>query len=122
MLTTITNLPDNIVGVSATGKVTAQDYERVLIPLIEEKLKRHKKLSCLYQLGPDFEGFEPAALWNDASIGMRHPFSWTRIACVTDVDWIFNTTKAFGFLSAGHMRVFRNAELEAATKWIIEAD
>ena len=45
------DLPENILGVSAEGKVTGKDYETILIPAVEVKFKTHKKIRMLYQLG-----------------------------------------------------------------------
>ena len=35
MLTLIEDLPQDVVGVEAHGKVTAEDYERVLVPAVD---------------------------------------------------------------------------------------
>ena len=73
-------------------------------------------------MGEDFEGFEPAALWDDAKVGMSHPLSWDRVACVTDVEWIRHAAKAFGLLSFGHMRIFKNSESGDAINWVSGTD
>ncbi len=44
-----------------------------------------------------------------------------RIAVVTDVDWILNTVKAFGFMLPCEVRVFDYALLHEARGWISEA-
>lgn len=43
MLRIMNDLPDNILGVSAEGKITGTDYETVLIPAVEKILKAQKK-------------------------------------------------------------------------------
>ena len=43
MLEPITGLPDNALGFTAVGDVTAEDYETILIPAVEEKLKTEEK-------------------------------------------------------------------------------
>ena len=48
MIEIIQGLPDNVVAVTASGKVTGEDYDSVLIPVIEEKLKKHDKIRVLY--------------------------------------------------------------------------
>lgn len=37
---------------------------------------------------------------------------------VTDVDWLRAVTKAFGFAMPGEVRVFSNAEMDAARDWL----
>lgn len=34
----LTNFPDHVVGVSASGQINAKDYETVLIPAIDSAL------------------------------------------------------------------------------------
>ena len=58
-------LPENVVAVIASGKVTGEDYDNVLIPAIEGKIKKCGKIRMLYQLGQDFMGFTYEAMWED---------------------------------------------------------
>jgi len=118
MITVIPGLPGNVLGFSASGKVTASDYETVLVPAIEEGLAGQAKLRLLYHLGADFEGFGIGAMWADAKVGLEHPSAWERIALVTDIDWLRSATHLFGFAMPGEVRVFSNAELPDAKKWV----
>lgn len=121
MIERIPDLPDHVLGFTAKGRVTAADYESVLIPAVEEALSRHLKVRLLYHLGGEFSGFEAGALWDDAKVGLRHLGAWERIALVSDVDWIRVAAKALGFAMPGQVRVFSNTELSAAKAWLSEA-
>lgn len=118
MVEPVQGLPDNVVGFRGVGRITSEDYETVLIPAVEAKLAESDKLRLLYWLGEDFEGFDAGAMWDDAKVGLRHITSWERIAFVTDVEWLRETAKIFGFVMPGHVRVFHNAELEDAKEWV----
>ena len=118
MIEQIQNLPSNVLGFTAKGTVTGADYETVIIPAVEAMLSKHPKVRFLYHLGEEFSGFETAALWEDAKIGLKHLASWDKIAVVTDVDWIRVATKVFGFLLQGHIRLFHNTELNVARDWL----
>jgi hypothetical protein len=120
MIEMMTGLPDNVIGFTATGKVTAADYEDIIVPAVEEALERHDKLRLLYHLGPEFDGYEAGALWEDTKVGLSHLARWQRIALVADIDWIRMAVKAFGFAMPGEVRVFHNAELDAARAWLTE--
>ena len=120
MIESIPDLPDNVLGFSASGTVTARDYEALIIPAVEAMFARHDKIRLLYHLGPDVTGFEAAAMWDDARVGLRHFSGWERIAVVSDVDWIRGAMRLFGLAMPGEVRVFQNAELAAATRWISE--
>jgi hypothetical protein len=118
MIERLTGLPENVIGFCAHGKVTGADYEQHVVPAVEEVLARHDKIRILYQLGDDFESFDAGALWEDTKVGLGHFAAWERIALVTDLDWMRTTAKAMGFLMPGEVRVFTNAELDAARGWL----
>jgi len=120
MLIIINDLPANVLGVSAEGKITGTDYETVLIPAIEQKLKSNKKIRMLYQLGIRFTGFELSAMLDDAKMGMKHLSAWDRIALVSDHEMINTFAKFFGHMLSCELRIFKNAEMGEAKKWITE--
>jgi hypothetical protein len=120
MIEVMTDLPERVLGLKASGEVTADDYKTVLVPAIEEKLTKHKKVRLLYVLGDEFKGYTGGAAWEDAKVGMKHLTSFERVAVVTDVDWIGNMIKAFGFALPGEVRVFEDDDLEDARQWISE--
>jgi hypothetical protein len=116
----MTDLPDRVLGVKASGEVTANDYKTVLVPAIEQKLTQHRKVRLLYVIGDEFEGYTGGAAWEDAKVGMKHLTSFERVAVVTGVDWIEKMIKAFGFALPGEVRVFDDDDLEDARQWISE--
>ena len=120
MMELIPDLPDHVVGVKATGHITAEDYEQVLIPAVEEKLKTNKKINFIYHVDENFERFAPGAMWSDAKTGFAHLADWNRVAAVTDVEWLRKMIAAFGFFWSGHIRVFRNTEYDQALEWVSE--
>ena len=120
MIERIKNLPENVIGFNAKDQITGDDYEKILIPLVEEKLKKFDKLNLLYHIGDEFEGFEPRAMWDDAKIGLMHMHSWGKIAIVTDVSWIRGTSKVLAFMMPAHVKVFDNKDLDEAVKWVSE--
>ena len=118
MIQLLPNLPDQVVGVIASGQVDASDYETVFIPAIEAKLKAHGRVRIFYQLGPAFTGFTSGAMWDDMKVGMGHLKAWERIAVVTDMEWIAGATRFFGFAMPCPVKVFPNSEFIAAVNWI----
>ena len=120
MLKRIENLPDKVLGLQASGKVSASDYQSVLVPELEVTLKKFRKARLLYVLGEAFDGFTGAAAWEDTKVGLKHLAQFERIAVVTDVDWIRNSVKVFGFALPAEVRVFGNDELKDARQWVSE--
>jgi hypothetical protein len=120
MVEQIPDLPDNVLGFTAKGTVTANDYESVIIPAVEALFSRQSRVRFLYHLGEDFSGFEAAAVWDDTKLGLKHLGGWERIAVVSGVEWIRAAVKVFGVAIPGHVRVFHNRELAEARRWITE--
>ncbi len=120
MLTPMKDLPSGVIGFSAEGTVTGEDYETVLIPTLENALKEGDKIHLLLYLGPEFKTYAPGALWDDSRFGVRHFFDFERIACVTDNELFTAMFKGLGFLMPATMRAFPVNELEAAKAWLAE--
>jgi len=118
MIELLPNLPSEVVGFIASGRVTAEDYESVVFPAIQSKLKEHAKVRILYQLGPRFSGFTAGAMWDDARVGLAHLSAWEKIAVVTDVDWVRAAVGIFRFVIPCPVKIFSNAQLAEANDWI----
>lgn len=119
MLERIPDLPDNVVGVRATGWVEARDYTEVLVPAAEAAIARHGKVRLLYQTGPGFVGFTPGAMWDDMKLGLSHLHAWERVAVVTDVVWIAGATRFMLFAMPCPVKVFGAAQLGEAEAWLV---
>ncbi len=119
MLELIDGLPDDVIGVTAHGDVTDDDYEDVLVPAIEDRRSRHDKIRLLYVLGEEFTGYEADAMWEDAKLGLRTFTAYDKIAVVTDAAWMRRAVSAFGWLIPGQVRVFDTAARDEATAWIV---
>ncbi len=121
MIETLDGFPQNVVAVACKGHVTRADYETVLIPTVEQALKQHDKIRLYYQIGTDFEGIDPGAVWEDFKVGMEHLSRWERAAVVTDVEWIGTTMKVFGFILPIEIRLFPLSQAAEARDWVAAA-
>lgn len=122
MIKLIPNLPGHVLGFTASGKVTGIDYESTIVPAVEKTLENHPKISLIYHLGEDFQGYDAAAIWDDTKIGLKHLTSWNRIAVVSDVSWIQTGVKAAGFLMPCEVKLYPNTRLDEAIAWASETD
>ena len=118
MIEQIADLPGNVVGFRASGRVTEGDYESVVLPAVDRAAGARVEIRLLYQLAPDFEGFDPHASWNEPRIGSTRRTTWGRVALVTDLAWLRRATRALGFAMPGELRVFENRALDEARAWI----
>ena len=114
MIEIIEGLPNNVVGIAVTGRVTKKDCYDVLIPAMEDSLKRHDKIRLYYELNSRF----PGAAWDDLNVGIEHIPPCERVAIVTDVGWIRYTVKALRILIPGEIRVFATVRASESRPWI----
>ena len=117
-VTVMTDLPDDVVGISVRDVITARDYSERIVPLIEERLKRHDKIRLLYRIGPEFSAFTPGAAWSDTRVGLMHLTQFSKIAVVSDLEWIRHGTRIFAPLIPAEVHVFGDRELDAAKAWV----
>ncbi|WP_223427393.1 SpoIIAA family protein [Tateyamaria pelophila] len=116
----IEGMPSDVVAVDLRGLITSQDYTSTLIPLVTERAQKHDKLKMLCVLGDYFDGYSPNAMWDDMRFGFSHLTTFSKLALVTDQEWIRNSAKIFGMLMPTEVMVFDLAELEDAKHWIGE--
>jgi hypothetical protein len=117
-VTVIEGLPDDVVGISVAGVVTARDYAETIVPLIESKLATHRKIRMIYRIGPEFEAYTPGAIWSDALVGVKHLTAFSRVAVVSDIGWIRHAVRAFAPLIPADVHVFADDDLAAARAWV----
>ena len=121
MLEIQTGWPDRVLAVTARERVTGEDYQSILIPALEDRLRRHEKIDLLYHLGEEFTRFTTTALWDDTRLGLQHLHDFDRVAIVTDVTWIRSMAAAASRVLDAEIRVYGNAELGEAGAWLRQA-
>ena len=112
--------PDNVVAFRAEGVITREDYEETLMPLVEERISARGKVKLLYWCGEEFKGFSAGAMWDDARFGLTHLGDFSKIAVVSDIEWVRQSVKLFAPLMRAPVQVFHNADIEDAKCWIAE--
>jgi hypothetical protein len=122
MFKVLEDLPDGVVGISATGTIGGDDYETTLEPAINEAVEQHGKIALLMVLGPDFEGYSAGAALDDMRFGFSNFRSFRRIAIVSDNQWLRNGAAAMLYLMPGKSKGFSVGELDAAKEWIADKD
>jgi hypothetical protein len=121
MIETMTELPDGVVGLRFSGRVSADDYTSVALPAMEAALAGPAKVRLVVVIDADFDTFEAGALWEDAKFGLgsglAHLSKWERTALVTDADWARHAISLLGWMMPGDVKVFPLAQLDDAVDW-----
>ena len=120
MIRLLSGMPAGVLGFEAIDDVEKEDYENVVVPVVNKAIAEHGKVRLVYVLGPEFDDYEGEAAWEDLKLGVRHPASFERIAIVTGAHWAGPAVKIFSVLWPGQARVFPLSELESAKRWAAE--
>jgi hypothetical protein len=117
----ITILPETTgytLAVKASGKLTAENYETVFIPILEKLIKHYGRIRLLMQFDEHFEGWEAGAMWNDAKFGLKHRNDFKRVALVGSPKWVEWGTKLGAQLMDGELKTFKSSDLLEAIVWV----
>ena len=120
MIEIINELPENVVGFRATGKVTKDDYEKILMPAVDAQAKKFNKINFLLWVDTDVSNYTFGAWVDDALVGLQHFTHWHKVAIVSHYDAIKKITNFFGHLVPGKYKGFQDSEIETAKTWVAE--
>lgn len=118
MLQLIQDVPSNVVGIQATGKVTKKEYEDVFIPSVDKLAKSSKQVNLVFVINTDISQFTPGALFNDIRTGFKYFTKWHRVAIVTDQTGVQKLTDMYSNFVPGTYKGFPIARLEEAKQWV----
>jgi hypothetical protein len=108
----------NMIGIKIGGKLTASEYEEVIIARVEAILQEHDKVRFLWLLDDSFDGAEAGAVWDDTKFGLKHRHDFEKLALVGGPTWMDWLTKLAGKIMSGETRTFPREQLQEAWDWI----
>lgn len=118
MLTIINDVPAGTIGFQASGRVTAHDQDRILEPALRNTLLAQRSVRLLYQVAPDFEGYDPQTPLDDAVFGTRHFNHFERIAFLSEDGPFRRAVSAIDGLMPADVKTFAISEGDAAKDWL----
>ena len=107
-----------VLGVKMSGKITAREYEDVIIPGLEAVFQEHGKARLLYLLDEGFQGAEAGAIWDDTKLGLKHRNDFEKLALVGGSKWMDWLTKLCAKIMAGETKTFSSEQLQEAWDWL----
>ena len=110
------DLPNDVVGFQASGKIEASDYRDVVLPALERAFAAGGVRFLIVMT--DFKGMSGEALWQDLKVGVEHLRDWKRIAVVTDIEWVTHLTGLFGWMTPGETKTFPLDQRKEAIAWV----
>jgi hypothetical protein len=122
MIERLDGMPDGVIGLRASGRLTQKDYKDVLEPALKEAVGSGEA-RVLFVL-PDFDGLEHEAWVEDIMAGLgvelKNRAAWKRLAIVTGVDWVAKSTRLFAWAMPGELKVYEMNGLDEARTWVAQ--
>jgi len=122
MIHELKDTPNTMVGFVARQDVTKEDFDKVVLPAVDELVKRTDKLNYLFVLEAPLRNFTIGAWMSDAMFGLNNLNKWNRAAIVSDVEGVRSFTDLFSKVMPGEFRGFTYDELTEAIRWVGEQD
>jgi hypothetical protein len=113
------DVPANVVGVRALGKVTEEDYKTALVPALEKAAKELGELNFLMIFETDLRNFSYGAWMEDAKMSLKHFGKWNRVAIVSDQKIVEKLAHLFNFISPAEAKGFPISDIELAKTWVV---
>ena len=117
MIKELKDTPNTMVGFIASDEVTKEDFDKVVLPAVNELVKRTDKLNYLLVVDTPLKNFTIGAWLRDAMVGLNNINKWNRAAIVTDSEGIKWFTELFSKVVPGEFKGFSNSELDRAISW-----
>ena len=118
MINILEDAPDNVAAFRATGEVTKDDYDNIVIPSIDALVKKQDKINFLLVVDAKMKNFTAGALLKDLAVGLRHFTKWHKMAIVSEESGVIRFTDFFSYIAPGEAKGFTHAELEEAKHWV----
>ena len=120
MIEVIPGFPPNVAAFNATGKITGQDYDEIINPLVKKIYKECGKINYLLVINTPLENYNLEAWLKDAILGFVYFTEWKKIGIVSNKRSIKTFSNIFGNLIPGCTRGFMMDELDIAKEWITD--
>jgi hypothetical protein len=120
MLEYLPETKDDLLAVKASGKLTNEDYERVLIPYLDQLTNKYDQIKLLFYMDPSFKGWELDALWEDTKVGFKYNKEFEKLAVVGApeiMEWGMKLAKQ---LIDTEIKTFGQEELSDAKSWVVQ--
>jgi SpoIIAA-like len=117
MISYTTANDDAVLGFHVSEKLSAEDYEKVLMPAIEKRIKEKGVARVLIEWDRNFKGWEAKAMLDDAKLCFSHWNDFEKLALVGAPKWVDVFLKLFDALSKGAVKVFGEDDYDLALQW-----
>ncbi len=118
MIEQMKELPANVIGFRATGKITKEEFDTVLIPAVDKVADTTGEINYLFVLETDVSNMSAGAWYDDMKVGLKHLLHWRKIAIASDQGGVNKVTDIAKHVMPGEVRSFTLSEIDEAVNWL----
>jgi len=118
MVEIINDLPEYVAAYKASGAISKQEYDQVVIRRVEQVASRFQQMNFLVLLETGLDNYSVGALVDYVKVSFKHFWKWNRMAIVTDQHIVRTGYAGLSHLVHGEIRTFPLSEYQSAREWV----
>jgi hypothetical protein len=118
MVELLKELPPHVAAYRASGAVSTEEYQQVVMARVDEVAAQYGKINFLVLLETSMDNYSIGAFLNYLKVSFQHFFKWNRMAIVTDERWLRKAYAALSVLVHGEIKTYPLQEAEEAKRWV----
>ncbi|MBX9692855.1 MAG: STAS/SEC14 domain-containing protein [Cyanobacteria bacterium] len=118
MIEVISESEGGAIALKASGTLSHQDYQEVLVPRVERLIERYGKARVLLDLSEDFHGWDEDAMWDDTKFGIEHRNDFAKLAIIGDLDFYKWDVRLVDVIESCPVVLFRAGEFHKAWRHV----
>jgi hypothetical protein len=118
MVQLLADFPDHVAAYRASGAISKEEYQEVVMARVDEVADRYSKINFLVRLETDMDNYSIGAFLEYLKISFEHFRKWSRMAIVTDERWLRKAYEGLSLLVPGQIRGYPLDEFEKAKEWV----
>jgi hypothetical protein len=118
MVELLNDFPPHVAAYKASGAVSKEEYEQVVMARVDEVADKFSKINFLVRLETDMDNYAMGAFLDYLKVSFEHFFKWNRMAIVTDEQWLRNAYEILSPLVHGVIKGYELKQYEEAKEWV----
>lgn len=118
MVELLNNFPPHVAAYKASGAISKEEYEQIVMARIDEVAAQHGKINFLVLLETDVDNYSLGAFIDYLKISFKHFTRWNRMAIVTDQKWVRTLYEGLSAVVHGEIKSYELSQFEAARQWV----
>ena len=98
MIEIIQGLPQDVAAFNATGKISVDDYDKIINPFVKQIKQQSGRIKYMLVLNTSLSNYSAGAWFKDGWLGFKYFTSWSKIAIVANQERVVKFTNVFGKL------------------------